>query len=60
MSIIKHNFVEVRYFGQDLEEIPARYLPFLNLLIFGDISIFFVKFSKRGCKNKQCAPWGAK
>jgi hypothetical protein len=59
-SIIKHNFVEVRYFVQDLEEIPARYLPFLNLLIFGDISIFFVKFSKRGARTNNTAPWGAK
>jgi hypothetical protein len=60
MSIIKHRFVEVGCFVQDLEEIPARYLPFLNLLIFGDISIFFVKFSKGGARTNNAVPWGAK
>jgi hypothetical protein len=48
---MKHHFVEVGYFVQDLVEIPTRYLPFLNLLIFGDISIFFVNISRGGART---------
>jgi hypothetical protein len=31
---------------EDPVRFPARYLLFLNLLIFGDISVFFVKIFK--------------
>src|ERR1700730_16243697 len=56
VSIIEQPFIEVWHFVQDLQEIPVRYLPFLDLLIFWDLLIFFVNISKGGARTNKVHP----